>query len=81
MPDVRIERIANGYEVCLTDPEIVKANRKPNSKYQNADREYAFKTVAEVMKFLESHLDAALPADDYESSFDAAVADATEEDD
>jgi hypothetical protein len=33
------------------------------------------------MKFLESHLDAALPADDYESSFDAAVADATEEDD
>lgn len=73
MPSVRIERIANGYEVCLTDPEIAKANAKPNSKWRDASREYAFKTVAEVMTFLETHLDTALPADDYSSSFDEAA--------
>lgn len=74
MPCVRIEKIANGYEVTLTDPAIVKANSKANSKWRDPSREYAFKTVKEVLAFLDKHLDSALPADDYESSFDSAVA-------
>ena len=69
-----IERCSNGYEVELVDPKIVEANRKAKSIYKDPHCCYVFKTIDEVLAFLGKNLDAALPADDYESSFDAAVA-------
>lgn len=81
---VRIERMANGYSVCVKDPAIVKANQaRDNSKgpyapYRDPEREYIFKTVAEVNAFLTKNLDKALPApaaaDSFESAFDKAAA-------
>jgi hypothetical protein len=68
---VRIERMANGYSVTVKDPKLVKENAKPNGRYVNPEREYAFKTVAEVKKFLDKNLDKALPNDDPDPSFDA----------
>jgi hypothetical protein len=82
---VKIERAANGFEVCLRDPEIVKANAKADlskgGKWRDPEREYVFTTIDEVLKFLGKHLDKALPADDYDTAFDKAVADRNEDDD
>jgi hypothetical protein len=79
--DIRIERLTNGYEVTVRDPKIVAANNKPDSKYRNPTREYVFTDVKSVLAFLEKNLDKALPADDFASSFDAAVAELDNEDD
>ena len=76
---VRIERIANGYEVCVTDPKIVKENAKPNSRYRDATKEYAFQNIKQVLDFLQKNLDKALPDDEYSSSFDEAAKVAAEE--
>lgn len=69
-----IERMANGYEVEITDPDIVKANRNsgPNKPWRNPKVSYGFKTVDEVLAFLKKNLDKALPADEYGSSFELA---------
>lgn len=77
---VRIERLKNGFEVEMTDPAIVQQNNKrDNSKgsytpWKDPKVAYAFKTVAEVVTFLEKNLEKAMPMDEYGSSFDAAVA-------
>lgn len=75
---VRIERLKNGYEVEMKDPEIVKANAKPSkgssfTPYKNPNVGYVFKTVDEVLAFLKANLEKALPEDDFGSSFDEAV--------
>ncbi len=67
---VVIERVANGYEVEVSEPasdskDVMMIDRK---------KEYVFKTVDEVLTFLNKNLDKALPADEYDSAFDAAVA-------
>lgn len=75
---VKIERLANGYEVEMRDPAIVKKNSNMKSGgYKDPHVSYAFKTVDEVMAFLKKNLDKAMPMDEYESSFAEAV---TEED-
>lgn len=87
MSDFRvcIERMQNGYEVSLSDPKIVKANNTRDKNgytpYRDPTVEYAFKTVDEVLSFLKENLDKALPKDGFSSAFDAAVAQATGEDD
>lgn len=76
---VKIERLANGFEVEITDPKIVEANRKADSKtpWRDPHVGYAFKTVQEVIDFLSKNLEKAMPAGEYESAFDEAA----EEDD
>lgn len=74
--DIRIERLTNGYTVRARDPKIVKANQKSDSKtpWRDPCREYVFKDVAEVLAWLKANLGKALPADEFSSSFDAAIA-------
>lgn len=81
---VKIEKLANGYEVEMTDPEIVKANQSPSKKgeigtWKDPKVAYAFKSVDEVINFLRANLDKAMPMDEYETSFDEAAS-AEEED-
>lgn len=75
----KIERLANGYEVELTDPQIVKENQsaKLGKPWKDPKVCYAFKSAKEVVKFLSKHLETALPLDEYSTSFDKA----TEEED
>ena len=82
----RIERAKNGFTVELNDPAIVKANQKrdistkngPYVPYKSPNVEYVFSTIDEVLAFLKKNLETALPMDEYETSFDAAIG---EEDD
>ena len=81
----RIEKMSNGYEVEIKDPEIVKKNAKRDTKtgytpYKDPTKSFVFKTVKEVLDFLEKNLDKALPDDEYETSFDLAMADDDEDD-
>jgi len=69
---VVIERVANGYEVEVTDPKL-KAKNMGDGPYISSAKEYVFKTVDEVLTFLTKNLDKALPADEYDSSFDEAL--------
>lgn len=80
---VKIERLANGYNICCKDPKIVAYNKKRDSEpydskagrqpYRDPDRTYTFKTLKEVTDWLTANLDKALPPDDYESAFDKAA--------
>jgi len=82
----RIERLNNGYEVELTDPQIVAANNKRDNsgtrvgQWRDPKVGYVFKTVKEVTDFLSKNLDKAMPLDEYGSSFDSAVAEASDDD-
>jgi hypothetical protein len=78
---VRIEKLSNGFEVEIRDQKQVAKNDKPTPGYKDPWCSYAFKTTAEVCKFLEANLDKAAPADDFNSSFDAAAAEDNDEDD
>lgn len=81
---VRIDRKANGYSVCVTDPAIVAANnardssKGPYKPWRDPERSYVFKDITEVLEFLKKNLDKALPKDDpadsFESAFDKAAA-------
>lgn len=67
---VVIERVANGYEVEVSDPAVKNDGLMGSMK---ARKEYVFKTIDEVLNFLTKNLDKALPADEYDSAFDEAV--------
>ncbi|MEY4763129.1 MAG: hypothetical protein RLZZ200_2985 [Pseudomonadota bacterium] len=70
----KIEKLANGYEVIMADPAIVKANASSKGSWRDPNIGHAFKDVDEVCAFLKANLDKAGAGDEYSSSFDAAVA-------
>ena len=80
--NVRIKRLANGYTIRLRDPKIIKANQKrdmskdgPCAPYKDPEREFAFTDIDKVLAWLKANLDKALPKDDFDSAFTAAVED------
>ncbi len=78
---VRIEKLENGYEVEIREPKADKANKKPGT-YVDPWCSYAFKNCTEVVAFLTKNLDKATTGgSDYNSSFDAAVADDDDDED
>lgn len=73
----RIEKLTNGYEVEIREPEMPEKPKKKGepSIYVDPWRSFAFKDCAEVTAFLTKNLDKAKSgSDDYDSAFDAAVA-------
>jgi hypothetical protein len=78
--NVRIEKMANGYTIRMTDPKIVKANeardfsKKNAPRYRDPEREFVFTDIDKVLAWLKLNLDKALPEDDFSSSFDACCA-------
>lgn len=76
---IRIERSRDGYEVRLTDPELVKKNEARSKDKDGISQgpwvdpsvEYEFKTKEQLLTFLENAVDIALPKEEtYASSFD-----------
>jgi len=77
---IRIERLQNGYNVRITDPEIVKQNNKRDraskgecQPWKDPQVSYAFTTSSEVINFIKANIDKALPVDEFSSSFDKAA--------
>lgn len=73
MAHVRIERLRNGYEVEMCDPEIEKQNRSSKGSYKDPMVGFAFSTLGEVLDFLKKNLDKAMPKNDYSTTFDVAA--------
>lgn len=76
---IRIERERNGFEVRCTDPAIQKQNEARNkssggdmvcSPWKDPEVSFQFDTKEQVLKFIDSAMDLALPADTYTSEFD-----------
>lgn len=71
---IRIERDRNKFTVRATDPAIEKRNRErskeDHSPWEDPAVEYSFDTKDQVLKFVESAIDIALPEDTYSSAFD-----------
>jgi hypothetical protein len=71
----RIEKLVNGYEVEVLDPDQQKKNQAPKSSWKDPWKGYAFSTKEEVVKFLEKVLDKLQPEDEsYDTSFSKAIA-------
>lgn len=73
---IRISRSRDGFEVRATDPDIEAANRArdsekgPSGPWQDPEVEYKFETKDQVIAFVTTAIDIALPADEYSSAFD-----------
>lgn len=74
---IRIERERNGFSVSASDPAIVEANNKRDTKgysgpseWKDPNVEFQFDTKEQVLAFLTKAMDIALPADEYTSAFD-----------
>lgn len=73
----RIERAANGYEVEITDPKIVKANRERKDGmggWRSPTVTFVFEDIEGVLTFLKDNLDKALVQDDFSTTFALASA-------
>lgn len=73
---LRIEKMANGYEVEIRDAAITAENAKPRSSWQDPMKGYAFKTAAEAGAFVTAVLDKLSPLDgedEYAAAFKAAT--------
>lgn len=69
----RIERAENGFSVEMCDPAIKKRNDDSDGDYKDPYVTFVFKTTAEVTAFLDENLDAAMPMDDFATSFTEAA--------
>lgn len=76
--NIRISRERNGFEVRCTDPAIQKQNDArdsatgdaPRAPWKDPEVEFKFDTKEQVLKFVDSAMDIALPTDEFTSAFD-----------
>lgn len=66
---LRIDKLANGYEVSIADPKILAENEKPRTNYKSPWVEYAFTTGDEVISFVKGHLGSLKPEPDGETLY------------
>lgn len=73
---VRIEKLTNGYEVEICDPDIMESNKDPKSKkgWQDPWKGYAFTTAEEVKNFVGQHLDKLKPPPEADDEYAEAFA-------
>lgn len=85
---VRICRVQNGFEVSLSDPEIVKANQKRDSAkgavapWRDSQKTYVFKDMKAALSFVEKTAEKALPkeeVDSFDTAYDKAAKEAMSE--
>jgi hypothetical protein len=48
----RIEKLENGFTVCVTDRVIAAENQKPKASWRDPSREYAFKDLKSALKWI-----------------------------
>lgn len=58
---IRIKKATNGWVVCYEDPKILAANRKPGSRYLDADKEVIFTEAKKLVAFINTALPKLMP--------------------
>lgn len=66
---LRVDKLANGYEVSIADPKIIAENEKPKGGYKDPWVEYAFSTAPEALAFISAHLESLTPEPDGETLY------------
>jgi hypothetical protein len=79
-----IEKVANGFTVCVQDPSIVAANAKRDSSkgyipYKDPEVEYVFPDLKKALKWIEENGETLTP-ESPSGSFSAAWNEATKGD-
>ena len=77
---LKVEKLENGYEVEICDPEIQAANSKRKSSWKDPWKSYAFGTAAAAAEFITKKLETLTPISDDEE-YAGAFAEAVAEDD
>lgn len=70
---VRIKRTIDGFDVCVTDPEIVKKNHSSKNGWSDPEICVSFSDVKKTTAFLSKHLEKVLPGDEFETAFAKAL--------
>jgi len=78
---LKIEKMENGYEVEICDPDIMEQNEKnsKNAQWRDPWKSYAFGTVEEVAKFVSIHLGKLKPPPGADEEYAAAFKSATKD--
>jgi hypothetical protein len=58
---IRIKKATNGWVVCYEDPKIIAENRKPGSRYRDADKEVIFTNESKLVAFIKNALPKLMP--------------------
>lgn len=69
---LRVGKTENGFGVTVTDPKIQEKNRKDDTPFEDADKEFVFKTAQEVKDFVGKIIDGLEvedAADDFANEF------------
>jgi len=80
MDDIRIKRAANGYTVCMCDPEIQKKNRSSDGPYQDPNVEFVFQDKQKLVEFLGTAVDKLPEGDEYSTAFSKAMTEEIDDD-
>ena len=75
---LRIEKLANGYEVEISDPGVKKNNADLKKSWKDPWVGYAFTTADEVKEFIGKHLDSLEPPADADDEYGAEFVRQTE---
>lgn len=76
---LRIEKLANGFEVEIADPEVKKNNTDSKKPWKDPWVGYAMLSVDDVKDFIGKHLDSLEPPADSDAEYGAEFARQTEE--
>ena len=73
---LKIEKLENGYEVEIVDPDIREANSKPSKSgkyvpYEDPWKGFAFTDVDSMLKFIKEKIPALHPLDEDEEYSEA----------
>lgn len=79
---LKIEKMENGFEVEICDPDIMEQNEKnsKNAQWKDPWKSYAFGTVEEVTAFVQKHLGKLKPPPSADAEYASAFKSATKED-
>jgi hypothetical protein len=70
---LKIEKMANGYEVCLRDPEIEKANHKSDGPWKDPEVEFVFTDEDEMLAFVKKAMKKLTSGGEYDTAFAKAM--------
>ena len=76
---LRIEKLQNGWEIEIADPEVLKNNKDPKKSWKDPWVGYAMLSVDDVKEFIGKHLDSLEPPADADDEYGAEFVRQTEE--
>lgn len=78
---LKIEKLENGYTVCVVDEKIAENNKKPKARWEDPWKEYGFSNDTDVLAFVTKRLATLKKPPSASEEYDGAFKTAIGEDD